>query len=358
MNPDIKIVLLIPTSKLGGAEKLLRNIAVYYLNRSNRVEIHILKRTSSSWDDLETKAQIKYYSNTNVFLGMFNFFYSINLELHSYLFSSHVSTNCLFGLLKKINKNKQLKLICRESTDVFYRFSGLRLAYYKFLYYISYSSIDLLIFQTLTMSKSFKSNIFKKLYSLNSVTIPNPISLRDDETENIPELLTSKSIVSAGRLIPEKGFDLLINAFNKFHINNKDYRLLILGEGQERNNLQKKINSLKLNDAITLFGHVDNPLNYFKTAEICIVSSRTEGFPNVLLEMMSQNTKVVSTLCAGDIEKIEGVLTINTNSEQEIFEALTSIKCKNTTSNRLLFDKELKSRSIDKYLLIINNKLE
>ena len=36
MNPDIKIVLLIPTSKLGGAEKLLRNIAVYYLNRSNR----------------------------------------------------------------------------------------------------------------------------------------------------------------------------------------------------------------------------------------------------------------------------------------------------------------------------------
>ena len=138
----------------------------------------------------------------------------------------------------------------------------------------------------------------------------------------------------------------------------KDYRLLILGEGQERNNLQKKINSLKLNDAITLFGHVDNPLNYFKTAEICIVSSRTEGFPNVLLEMMSQNTKVVSTLCAGDIEKIEGVLTINPNSEQEIFEALTSIKCKNTTSNRLLFDKELKSRSIDKYLLIINNNLE
>ena len=52
--------------------------------------------------------------------------------------------------------------------------------------------------------------------------------------------------------------------------------------------------------------------------------------------MMSQNTKVVSTLCAGDIEKLEGVLTINPNSEQEIFEALTSIKCKDTTINQIV----------------------
>ena len=358
MKPNVKIILLIPTSKIGGAEKLLRNIAVYYLNRSNRVEIHILKRTCSSWDDLETKAQIKYYSNNNIFLGMFKFFCSINFEFHSYLFSSHVLTNCLLGLLKKMNPKKQLKLISRESTDVFYRFSGLSLAYYKFLYYISYSSIDLLIFQTSTMSKSFKLNIFKKLNSLNSVTIPNPIIFSDNETENISKLLTSKYIVSAGRLIPEKGFDLLIYAFNKFHNNNKDYRLVILGEGKERKSLQKIINSLKLNDIITLFGHVENPLNYFKTAKICIVSSRIEGFPNVLLEMMSQNTKVISTLCAGDIEKLEGVLTINPNSEQEILEALTSIKNKDTLSTRLLFDKELKSRSIDKYLLIINNNLE
>jgi glycosyltransferase involved in cell wall biosynthesis len=69
-------------------------------------------------------------------------------------------------------------------------------------------------------------------------------------------------------------------------------------------------------------GHVDNPIPYYKKAKLCVVSSIKEGFPNVLLEMMAVNDSVVSTLCAGGIEKIPSILKVEPNNINSLTSAI------------------------------------
>ena len=94
-------------------------------------------------------------------------------------------------------------------------------------------------------------------------------------------------------------------------------------------------------------------LDYFKFAKVCVMSSRIEGFPNVLLEMMSQNTNIISTICAGDIDKLEGVSLVEVNDVSGLVESLKFILESDTSHNRVLFDKELKSRNIENLTVII-----
>ena len=103
-----------------------------------------------------------------------------------------------------------------------------------------------------------------------------------------------------------------------------------------------------------VLGRVSNVLAYFNLAKVCVVSSRVEGFPNVLLEMMSQNTNVVSTKCAGGIDELEGVFVVEVNDVSGLVEHLKIILDSDTSHNRVLFDKELKSRNIENFI----NKIE
>jgi glycosyltransferase involved in cell wall biosynthesis len=103
-------------------------------------------------------------------------------------------------------------------------------------------------------------------------------------------------LVAAGTLTTRKGFADLINAMS--HVpRQKRARLLILGEGPLRDELQDQINGLGLSDAIRLHGLVDNPLKYFARSDIFVLSSYAEGLPNVLVEAMMCGCTPVATDC-------------------------------------------------------------
>ena len=244
--------------------------------------------------------------------------------------------------------------IARESTTIFNRFSGIKLFKYRLIYYLGYSSIDLLICQTELMKVQFIKNLPFISKKINIKTIPNPINLEKTLQPNTNLIFNKDYIVAAGRLIEEKGFDILIDAFNLLKNDYSNLKLVILGEGQLRSQLETKISDLDLSAKVLLLGHVSNTLNYFKFAKACVVSSRIEGFPNVLLEMMSQNTNVVSTKCAGGIDELEGVFVAEVNDIIGLVEHLKIILDSDTSHNRVLFDKELKSRNIENFI----NKIE
>jgi glycosyltransferase involved in cell wall biosynthesis len=103
-------------------------------------------------------------------------------------------------------------------------------------------------------------------------------------------------LVAAGSLVPWKGFSDLILAM-KLLLNTKKAKLIILGEGQLRAELQALIKELDLGHAVKLPGYVDNPLKYFSRADIFILSSHVEGMPNVLVEAMMCGCTPVSTNC-------------------------------------------------------------
>lgn len=124
-------------------------------------------------------------------------------------------------------------------------------------------------------------------------------------------------ILSVGRLIPVKGFDLLIQALkiltNEFH--EKNLYLVIVGEGTLRNELEKLTSSLNLKNKVSLVGAVSHKelyLWYNASDLFCLPSSR-EGWPNVLLESLICGKPVVATEVCGIPEIIQsdriGILT-------------------------------------------------
>ncbi|PSJ41716.1 glycosyltransferase [Allosphingosinicella deserti] len=112
--------------------------------------------------------------------------------------------------------------------------------------------------------------------------------------------LTTKTrpvLVAAGTLAPWKGFGDLIDAVALLKQRGRDVRLLILGEGPLRGELEEKIVDLGLNDRIRLPGFTNNTLKYFSRADAFVLSSHVEGLPNVLVEAMMCGCTPVSTDC-------------------------------------------------------------
>lgn len=336
------------SDSLGGAEQLIMKLAK---TRKNETIICFFKQESTSvWR--EQGFQVV-YCNGN-FLKLMKFCLISKTEL---VFSSHLMMNALLGFFRSIGVLKTKYLICRESTTVFGRYSGLKLLKYKLAYWVGYRRMDLLI----TQSDLMKSKLLASVSFLNKrtlvKTIPNLFEF--PEREITPIVLDQPYLVSAGRLIPEKGFDLLIVAFQALKKQFPKYKLVILGEGEEREKLEQLVRENLLEDDVILKGFVEDVYPYFKGAELCVVSSRLEGFPNVLLQMMSQNSNVISTLCAGGIEALEGVITCKANDKDALLEALVlGITTPDKKINRLSFDIELNSRSVNSYINRINEYLK
>ena len=145
----------------------------------------------------------------------------------------------------------------------------------------------------------------------NTFVINNPLNLKEVTLNKNRE---EKYILAVGRLNRQKGFDRLIKAFS--HLDHRDWKLAIIGEGSERSNLEKLIFDLNLQDLISMPGRTQAIEKWYQKSSIFVLSSRTEGFPNVLCEAMAYGCACVSFDCiAGPNEiitdKIDGYLVKN-----------------------------------------------
>lgn len=358
----MNILIALPNDSLGGAEQYLKMVAHHYLKLGANVFVLFLKRKNDlGWEDLEA------YSNVTLFYtqskteraGLIDFFKnlsSLRRYKFDFIFTSHVHLTGLLGFFVRIRLLHKKYFVGRESTSIFHRFIGAKLLLFKIQYAIGYSSLDLLICQTDFMKKQLVESLPYLEKNIKIVTMPNPIDLENLKQVGDQDIIDQIKnrfgdyIITAGRLIQEKGFDLLISSFVNIKKENEDLKLVILGEGVQREMLMSLIKSYNLENDVLLPGFTKNVYPYFKQARLCVVSSRIEGFPNVLLQMMSQNNTIVSTLCAGGIDKLEGVITAKANDYNSLEEAIKTALKANTTENRLIFDRQLEARSIDKFI--------
>jgi glycosyltransferase involved in cell wall biosynthesis len=113
-------------------------------------------------------------------------------------------------------------------------------------------------------------------------------------------------IVGAGRLTRAKDFPTLIRAFAEVR-RQRQARLIILGEGEERANLMALVDELGLGDDVTLPGFRENALAYMASSAVFVLSSAWEGLPTVLIEALAAGARVVSTDCpSGPREILQG----------------------------------------------------
>lgn len=103
-------------------------------------------------------------------------------------------------------------------------------------------------------------------------------------------------ILSAGRLSRQKDFPTLLRAFDRVR-RRRPARLLILGEGEDRAELEQLARELECEADLSLPGFVDNPYPFMRAARLFVLSSAWEGFGNVLIEAMALGTPVIATDC-------------------------------------------------------------
>jgi len=125
-----------------------------------------------------------------------------------------------------------------------------------------------------------------------AVVIPNPL-------RSLPPLNDDRQplIVAVGRLVHQKGFDLLLRAFATIASDFNDWNVAIVGEGSERENLLRLRDELALTTRVRFVGQVRDVESWMARAGMVVQPSRFEGFPNVLLESMGMGAPVISADC-------------------------------------------------------------
>lgn len=284
-----EIVFLMSSLGMGGAERVVVSLANWIVtNTDSNVTILKFIDEKSSYP-LNDKIRIidMPKSNKNRFLNIvdrYNFCKKEFSNIEPDIIISFFNKTQLYAYL---SKPKKTVLIGSERCNV------LELSFYEKLFSKAIAKkCDGFIFQTERVKKYYPKKVRK-----NSTVIYNAISNQKAIDASKKNYLKENIITAMGRLNPQKGFDILIKSFKKVVSEFPNYKLLIYGEGEEREKLQSLINSLSLENNVKLCGNDKDAIYTVAKSKIFVLSSRFEGMPNALIEAMATGTACISTDC-------------------------------------------------------------
>lgn len=233
----------------------------------------------------------------------------INRKRPDVVVSTITHMNFLMLLIKPFFPNGT-RLIVREATlpSYFLAKNRAKKAVAMFGYKYLYPRADLVISPAQRIVDEFR-DVFHLDVS-NHVVLPNPVDVallrsRAEEVGNYTYWDGGRIVryVSVARLNWAKGLDRLIEKLPSLPPD-LNWELLILGEGEERTRLEGLIERYNLKDRVKLPGLAENPWSYLSRADVCLLPSRWEGLPNVVLESLAVGTPVIATREAGGIQDI------------------------------------------------------
>ena len=281
-------------SRTGGTERVLSIIANELSKQKNKFNIHILSITNennTSYFNLENEIKndrILKSKDVNfkkqyfqVVKGIRHYIKENNIDI---LIDVEVIAS-LFSI--PATRFTKTKLISWEHFN-FYEDNGSHLRIYARKLAARFSNC------IITLTEHDKQNYLNNLDIKGKVEyIYNPIEEVDDIECNIK----SKQIISVGRLTYQKGFDMLCDVAKVVLKDNKGWKWLILGDGEDKDKLRSKIKEYGLENKLILKGNVSNDEEYYKNSSLYVMTSRFEGLPMTLLEAKTYKLPIVSFNC-------------------------------------------------------------
>lgn len=176
--------------------------------------------------------------------------------------------------------------------------------FFQLLYRALYPRFDAVVCQSRDMREDLVDNF--GVPPQRAVLLHNPVDMetvsRQAGAYRPPFDAATKHVVAMGRLVQRKGFDLLLQAFQLLGV--PSCQLHILGQGEERQALERQALELGVASRVHFVGFQENPAPWLAGADVFALSSHFEGFPNAVLEAMACGTPVAAFACPGGLNEL------------------------------------------------------
>lgn len=323
-----KLIFIIQSMGLGGAERVVSLLMNYFCDAYDISLITFEKREKEYVIDNRIHRAIMQIpdGNKKFFVGR------KLLEKEIYLLKADIVVAFDFFpnlLLSSISKKKKgyVSILAERNAPKESELSKVS----RILRKIYFGRADKFVFQTEDAKNYYSRKIQKK-----SVIIANPIK------NDLPyrEWEGDHTVVAVGRLTKQKNYKLLLSAFADFVKEENEYRLLIYGDGKEKEELKKICKDLEIQDFVCFKGSVEGVHKYIRNGEIYVMSSDYEGMPNALMEAMAMGYPVISTDCPSGgsralIDDEKNGLLVSCNDKDALSDALKRLSLDELFRERL-----------------------
>ncbi|MBO0454023.1 glycosyltransferase [Candidatus Enterococcus murrayae] len=297
-----KIIFVLPSLRMGGAEKNALNIMNRLDKRRYSVHLILFEKTGSLLNALDQEITIEELSAKNRVAKVINLYKKIGSIKPDIVFSAVINANILTGIVALFYKD--CLYIGRETTvhsKLLEKNHFLMKKIIVLWYKLFISRLDKIIVQSQFMKDELIS-----LFQLNVqklIVLPNPVNKILDKQTSTKSDKTSDQIklLSVGRLVPLKRTQLLLDVMSRL---DNQYQLTIIGDGPEREELTSAIHKMNLADRVTLLGEVEDPTNYYNESDLLLVASEYDSYPNVIMEALSAGLRVIAFDVPGAIKEI------------------------------------------------------
>lgn len=293
----VRILFFIYQMGAGGAARTLLNI-LNNLDRSKFEPVLVTLNYNGSYEaEINEDVIFKKLSTQRLSRSIFKLAKIIRNENIDVVFSTIPRVNTI-AVLATIFSFSKAKAVVREADNLDGNwFERLKLIGFGLIYRLSN--------QVISLSEGVKENLVKR-YKLTPDLIKviyNPVDIENiqqrmheplDAQLNIDQ--HRKTILTVGRLVPQKDQKTLLQAFSKVNAQIPS-QLIILGEGELESQLRRLTKELNIELYVHFVGFVRNPYQYFSQSDLFVLSSIHEGFSHVVAESLATGTPVVSTDC-------------------------------------------------------------
>jgi glycosyltransferase involved in cell wall biosynthesis len=317
MNQRIRVLLLIPHLGGGGAEKVTALLARGLSPEKYDVHLGLVTEALPGpqrqvlVDGVEAQAEgeplppwvtVHALGARRVRAGAFRLLGLVRRLRPDVVLSGMAHLNFLVLLLRPLFP-RGTRVLVRQNATVSAALATGQLPFYtRLLYRLLYPLADRVICQSQAMADDLtdEMGIGPELVAV----LPNPIDfagIRAGAKEPYAWDGPGPHLLAIGRLAPEKGFDLLLDALAEIRREFPRADLVIAGSGPGEAALRLQCRSLGLDDAVVFAGRVNRPYRYFTGASMFVLSSRHEGMPNALLEAAVAGLPLVALPASGGV---------------------------------------------------------
>lgn len=307
----MKIAFFLPALSFGGIEANTIRLAKSFIEKGYDIELLLGRAQGEYLERIDKSLKVINFNKKRSIGMIYSLVRYMKKEKPDIVYTGGEQANIILMLAKLLSPKTKVIISIRTNLTVEYKETEriIKKKLYPLLSKYLYKLADSIV----TVSKGVADDVnkFLNLPKSKLTVIYNPII--DDEIFNLMEQRNShpwlnddqyKVIVSVGRLVNQKNFSLLIKAFKKVKEQLPEAKLIILGEGPEKQKLKYLIEELEMEKDVTLEGFVQNPYSYMKKSDLFVLSSKWEGFGNVIVEALATGTPVVSTKCPSGPDEI------------------------------------------------------